>query len=148
MQFDFNLPERFDLKYISTEGNEIKPIMIHRALLGSVERFFGVLVEHYAGSFPMWLAPVQIMIIPIADRHIDYCNQISDVLKEKDFRSVVNDSSERMNAKIREALMLKIPYMIVIGDNEISQNKLSIRTRYCESIPDIDLNEFINLKKN
>ena len=145
VQFDFNLPERFDLKYISTEGNEIKPIMIHRALLGSVERFFGVLVEHYAGSFPMWLAPVQIMIIPIADRHIDYCNQISDVLKEKDFRSVVNDSSERMNAKIREAQMQKIPYMIVIGDNEISQNKLSIRTRSGENISDIDLNEFFNL---
>ena len=145
VQFDFNLPERFDLKYISSEGNEIKPIMIHRALLGSVERFFGVLVEHYAGSFPMWLAPVQIMFIPIADRHIDYCNQISDVLKEKDFRSVVNDSSERMNAKIREAQMQKIPYMIVIGDSEISQNKLSIRTRSGENIPDIDLNEFINL---
>ena len=145
VQFDFNLPERFDLKYISSEGNEIKPIMIHRALLGSVERFFGVLVEHYAGSFPMWLAPVQIMIIPIADRHIDYCNQISDALKEKDFRSVVNDSSERMNAKIREAQMQKIPYMIVIGDSEISQNKLSIRTRSGENIPDIDLNEFFNL---
>ena len=145
VQFDFNLPERFDLKYISTEGKEIKPIMIHRALLGSVERFFGVLVEHYAGSFPMWLAPVQIMIIPIADRHIDYCNQISDVLKEKEFRSVVNDSSERMNAKIREAQIQKIPYMIVIGDSEISQNKLSIRTRSCENIPDIDLNEFFNL---
>ena len=145
VQFDFNLPERFDLKYISTEGKEIKPIMIHRALLGSVERFFGVLIEHYAGSFPMWLAPIQIMIIPIADRHIDYCNQISDVLKEKDFRSVVNDSSERMNAKIREAQMQKIPYMIVIGDREISQNKLSIRTRSGEYIPDIDLNEFFNL---
>ena len=145
VQFDFNLPERFDLKYISSEGNEIKPIMIHRALLGSVERFFGVLVEHYAGSFPMWLAPVQIMFIPIADRHIDYCNQISDALKEKDFRSVVNDSSERMNAKIREAQMQKIPYMIVIGDSEISQNKLSIRTRSGENIPDIDLNEFFNL---
>ena len=145
VQFDFNLPERFDLKYISTEGKEIKPIMIHRALLGSVERFFGVLVEHYAGSFPMWLAPVQIMIIPIADRYIDYCNQISDALKEKDLRSVVNDSSERMNAKIREAQMQKIPYMIVIGDSEISQNKLSIRTRSGENIPDIDLNEFFNL---
>ena len=145
VQFDFNLPERFDLKYISTEGKEIKPIMIHRALLGSIERFFGVLLEHYAGSFPMWLAPIQIMIIPIADRHIDYCNQISDVLKEKDFRSMVNDSSERMNAKIREAQMQKIPYMIVIGDSEISQNKLSIRTRSGENIPDIDLNEFFNL---
>ena len=145
VQFDFNLPERFDLKYISTEGKEIKPIMIHRALLGSVERFFGVLVEHYAGSFPMWLAPIQIMIIPIADRHIDYCNQISDVLKDKDFRSMVNDSSDRMNAKIREAQMQKIPYMIIIGDSEISQNKLSIRTRSGENIPDIDLNEFFNL---
>ena len=119
--------------------------MIHRALLGSIERFFGVLVEHYAGSFPMWLAPIQIMIIPIADRHIDYCNQISDVLKDKDFRSMVNDSSDRMNAKIREAQMQKIPYMIIIGDSEISQNKLSIRTRSGENIPDIDLNEFFNL---
>jgi len=145
VQFDFNLPERFDLKYISNEGNEIKPIMIHRALLGSVERFFGVLVEHFAGSFPMWLAPVQIMIIPIADRHIDYCNQISDALKEKDFRSEVNNSSDRMNAKIREAQMQKIPYMVVIGDNEVSQNKLSIRTRTGENISDIELNEFLNL---
>ena len=145
VQFDFNLPERFDLKYISNEGNEIKPIMIHRALLGSVERFFGVLVEHFAGSFPMWLAPVQIMIIPIADRHIDHCNQISDALKEKDFRSEVNNSSDRMNAKIREAQMQKIPYMVVIGDNEVSHNKLSIRTRSGENISDIDLNEFLNL---
>jgi len=119
--------------------------MIHRALLGSVERFFGVLVEHFAGSFPMWLAPVQIMIIPIADRHIDYCNQISDALKEKDFRSEVNNSSDRMNAKIREAQMQKIPYMVVIGDNEVSQNKLSIRTRTGENISDIELNEFLNL---
>ena len=119
--------------------------MIHRALLGSVERFFGVLVEHFAGSFPMWLTPVQIMIIPIADRHIDYCNQISDVLKEKDFRSKVNNSSDRMNAKIREAQMQKIPYMVVIGDNEVSQNKLSIRTRSGENMSDIDLNEFFNL---
>ena len=133
------------MKYISNEGNEINPIMIHRALLGSVERFFGVLVEHFAGSFPMWLAPVQIMIIPIADRHIDYCNQISDVLKEKDFRSKVNNSSDRMNAKIREAQMQKIPYMVVIGDNEVSQNKLSIRTRSGENMSDIDLNEFFNL---
>jgi len=145
VQFDFNLPERFDLKYISNEGNEIKPIMIHRALLGSIERFFGVLVEHFAGSFPMWLAPVQIMIIPIADRHIDYCNQISDSLKEKDFRSEVNNSSERMNAKIREAQMQKIPYMVVIGDNEVSQNKLSIRTRSGENISDMDLNEFLDV---
>ena len=148
VQFDFNLPERFGLKYISSEGNEVKPIMIHRALLGSVERFFGVLVEHFAGSFPLWLAPVQVMIIPIADRHIDYCNDISKELKRNDIRSKVDNSSDRMNAKIRNAQTQKIPYMIIIGDNEIDTNSLSVRSRSGENINNVKIEQFLKTLNN
>ena len=143
VQFDFNLPERFGLKYISSEGEEVKPIMIHRALLGSVERFFGVLVEHFAGAFPLWLSPLQIVIIPIADRHLDYCNEVSEKLRNANFRAEVNDSPDRMNSKIRQAQKEKIPYMIIIGDNEIDNDELSIRSRAGENQNNIKLEQFI-----
>jgi threonyl-tRNA synthetase len=122
--------------------------MIHRALLGSVERFFGVLVEHFAGSFPLWLAPVQVMIIPIADRHIDYCNDISKELKRNDIRSKVDNSSDRMNAKIRNAQTQKIPYMIIIGDNEIDTNSLSVRSRSGENINNVKIEQFLKTLNN
>ena len=131
------------MKYISSEGEEVKPIMIHRALLGSVERFFGVLVEHFAGAFPLWLSPLQIMIIPIADRHLDYCNEVSEKLKNANFRAQVNDSADRMNLKIRQAQKEKIPYMVIIGDDEIENNALSIRSRKGESENNIKLEKFI-----
>ena len=103
IQFDFNLPERFDLSYIGEDGQEHRPYMIHRALLGSMERFMGVLIEHYAGAFPVWLAPVQAVLIPIADRHLEYIHTVADKLKEAGIRVEIDDRSERMNAKIRDA---------------------------------------------
>ena len=115
IQFDFNLPERFDLTYINAEGQPQRPYMVHRALLGSMERFFGVLIEHYAGAFPVWLAPVQAVLIPIADRHVDYAHETAKKLKQAGLRVYVDDRSERMNAKIRDAQMQKIPYMLVSG---------------------------------
>ena len=116
VQFDFNLPERFDLVFQDDEGNRSQPYMVHRAILGSLERFFGVLVEHYAGAFPLWLAPVQAVVIPIADRHNEYAEQVAERLRDAGFRVEVDDRSERMNQKIRQAQLQKTPYMLVVGD--------------------------------
>jgi threonyl-tRNA synthetase len=129
IQFDFNLPERFDVTYIGEDGREHRPYMVHRALLGSIERFFGVLIEHYAGAFPTWLAPVQAMIIPIADRHLDYARLVEGSLKERGIRVEVDDRSERMNAKIRYAQLQKVPYMLVVGDKEAAANSVAVRLR-------------------
>ena len=129
IQFDFNLPERFDVTYIGEDGNEHRPYVVHRALLGSIERFFGVLIEHYAGAFPTWLAPVQAVVIPIADRHLDFANSVSDRLRESDIRVDVDGRSERMNAKIRHAQLNKVPFMLVVGDKEIDSDSVSVRLR-------------------
>ena len=129
VQFDFNLPERFDLVFQDDQGNRSRPYMVHRAILGSLERFFGVLVEHYAGAFPLWLAPVQAVVIPIADRHIDYAGQVAARLRNAGFRAEVDDRSERMNLKIRQAQLQKIPYMLVVGDREADANAAAVRTR-------------------
>ena len=119
IQFDFNLPERFDVTYIGEDGREHRPYMVHRALLGSMERFFGVLVEHYAGAFPLWLAPVQATIIPIADRHIDYARKVARrPARRPACASEIDERSERMQAKIRDAQLQKVPYMLVVGDRE------------------------------
>ncbi len=129
IQFDFNLPERFDMSYIGEDGQEHRPYMIHRALLGSMERFFGVLIEHYGGAFPVWLAPQQVKVIPIADRHNDAAWALASKLKEARLRVEVDDRSDRMNAKIRDAQMQKVPYMVVLGDKEIESDTLSVRLR-------------------
>jgi len=129
IQFDFNLPERFDVTYIGEDGREHRPYMVHRALLGSIERFFGVLIEHYAGAFPAWLAPVQAIIIPIADRHSDYARSVELNLKEHGIRVEVDGRSERMNAKIRHAQLQKVPYMFVVGDKEAESNSVAVRLR-------------------
>ena len=129
IQFDFNLPERFDLTYQDDEGNRVQPYMVHRAILGSVERFFGVLLEHYAGAFPLWLAPVQAVIIPIADRHLEYASQVQDTLAKAGFRVEVDSRSDRMNQKIRNAQMQKVPYMLVVGDKEAEAESVSVRHR-------------------
>ncbi len=129
IQFDFNLPERFDMTYIGEDGHEHRPYMVHRALLGSLERFFGILVEHYAGAFPVWLAPEQARLIPIADRHIAYARQVEDELRQAHIRVYTDASSSRMNAKIREAQMQKVPYMLVIGDKEVEANTVAVRLR-------------------
>lgn len=142
IQFDFVLPERFDLAYIGEDGQEHRPYMIHRALLGSMERFMGVLIEHYAGAFPFWLAPTQARLIPIADRHIDYAGAVSAQLKEAGIRVEVDSSGDRMNAKIRNAQLQKIPYMLIVGDREVEAEAVSVRLRSEEdlgsmSVPDL-----------
>lgn len=129
IQFDFNVPERFDLTFRDRDGQERRPYMVHRALLGSMERFFGVLVEHYGGAFPVWLAPVQAVVIPIADRHVDYAWEVARRLKAAGLRVEVNDSPERMQAKIRDAQVEKIPYMLVVGDREMQNGEVNLRRR-------------------
>jgi threonyl-tRNA synthetase len=129
IQFDFNLPERFDLKYIGSDGLEHRPYMVHRALLGSLERFFGILIEHYGGAFPAWLAPVQAVVIPIADRHNEYAGQVAAELKKASMRVEVDDSSDRMQAKIRDAQLQKVPYMLIIGDRELERGAVAVRLR-------------------
>ena len=134
MQFDFNLPERFGLAYIGEDGQEHQPYMIHRALLGSLERFMGILIEHYGGAFPTWLAPVQAVIIPIADRHHEYARQVEAKLLEAGIRVEVNARNERMNAKIREAQVQKVPYMPIMGVREVEADAASVRLRSGENL--------------
>ncbi len=143
IQFDFNLPERFELAYIGEDGLEHRPYMIHRALLGSMERFMGVLIEHYAGAFPVWLAPVQAVLIPIADRHLEYIHQVADQLKAAGLRVEVDDRSERMNAKIRDAQKMKVPYMLVVGDQEVNQGQVALRMRSGENPGAISIEAFL-----
>ena len=145
IQFDFNEPERFDLSYIGEDGKEHRPYMVHRALLGSMERFFGVLIEHYAGAFPVWLSPKQVTLIPIADRHNDYAHEVAARLKKAGLRISVDDSSDRMNAKIRNAQKQKVPYMLVLGDREMEEGQVALRRRSGESLPAMSVEEFIAL---
>jgi len=129
IQFDFNLPGRFDMTFVGEDGQEHRPYVVHRALMGSIERFFGILVEHYAGAFPVWLMPVQAVVIPIADRHAEYAQQVLDQLQAAGIRAEADLSAERMNAKIRKAQMQKIPYMLVIGDREQEAGQVNLRLR-------------------
>ncbi|MCH7626751.1 MAG: threonine--tRNA ligase, partial [Chloroflexi bacterium] len=146
VQFDFNLPERFGLTYIGEDGKEHQPYMIHRALLGSLERFMGVLIEHYGGAFPTWLAPVQALIIPIADRHVDYAQEVRKTLAEGGIRVEVDGRNERMNAKIRDGQVQKVPYMLIVGDRETEAGAVAVRLRSGENLgamPVSDLQERI-----
>ena len=145
IQFDFNIPERFDMTYVGQDGLEHRPYMVHRALLGSLERFFGVLIEHYAGAFPVWLAPVQARLVPIADRHNDYAYQVRGRLKEAGLRVEVDDSTERMEAKIRQAQLEKIPYMLVVGDREVANGMVSLRLRTEENLGPCSVADFIQM---
>jgi len=129
IQFDFNLPERFGMTYVGEDGLEHRPYMVHRALLGSIERFFGILVEHYAGAFPVWLSPEQARIIPIADRHIPYAREVEEQLRQAHMRVSSDLSDARMNAKIREAQLQKIPYLLVVGDKEVEDRTVAVRLR-------------------
>ena len=148
IQLDFNEPERFDLSYIGEDGQPHRPYMIHRALLGSLERFFGVLIEHYAGAFPVWLSPVQAALIPIADRHLDYARKVEAELRKAGLRVMVDERPERMNAKIRDAQNQKIPYMLVIGDKEEESGQVALRLRNGENPGAMLLAEFITLAKS
>ena len=129
VQFDFTLPRRFGLEYIAEDGKAHQPLMVHRALYGSVERFFGILVEHYAGAFPVWLAPVQATVLPITDRQVEYGRQIVARLKDAGIRAEIDDRKEKVNLKIREAQLQKVPYMLVVGDREQQSGAVAVRNR-------------------
>lgn len=144
-QVDFNLPERFDVSYIGKDGNAHRTVMVHRTVLGSMERFMGCLIEHYGGAFPVWLAPVQAVMIPIADRHIDYAQKVAGELKDAGLRVEVDSRGERMNLKIRDAQMQKTPYMLIVGDREEEQNQVSVRTREGQDLKGQSIEEFITL---
>lgn len=127
IQCDFSLPERFDLTYMSPDGQSLRPIMLHRAVFGSVERFFGTLIEHYGGAFPLWLAPKQIIIIPIAEQHREYATKVKDFLQKEGLRVIIDDRNESLNKKIREGTMKKIPYLLIVGEKEAEERTLSVR---------------------
>ncbi len=148
IQVDFNLPERFNLVYVGEDNKFHRPIMIHRAIFGSLERFLGVLIEHYAGAFPFWLAPVQIKVLTLTDRNIPYGEKIVKILKNEGFRVEADFKNEKLNYKIRIAQKEKVPYMVIIGDKEEAENTISIRTRKGEIKNSVKLEEFIyQLKK-
>ncbi len=143
VQLDFNLPERFELKYKDKDGLEKQPIMIHRAIFGSLERFAGTLIEHYAGAFPAWIAPQQVAILPIADRHVEYAEQIEATFREQLIRAKTDKSNEGIGAKIRQAQLAKIPYMLVIGDKEVEANEVAVRSRVKGDIGAVPLSVFV-----
>ena len=145
VQVDYNLPERFELEYVGEGGQRHRPVMIHRAPFGSLERMVATLIEHHAGAFPVWLSPVQAQIIPIAERHVEYARQVHQRLRAAGIRAEVDDSNERMQAKIRNAQMQKIPYMLVVGDKEQQAGAVAVRLRSGEDLKAKPLDEFIAL---
>ena len=142
VQFDFTLPERFELEYIGEDNQKHRPIMVHRALFGSVERFFGVLIEHFAGAFPFWLAPVQVAVLPITDRINDYAVEIASDLRKMGLRVEANTKSEKIGAKIRDAQLNKVPFMLVLGDKELEERNVAVRERKAGDIGAMTLEEF------
>jgi len=145
VQFDFNLPQRFHLEYIGEDNKAHQPIMIHRALFGSMERFFGVLIEHYAGAFPMWLAPIQVAVLPITDRVNEYAESIARDLRAAGLRVEVNVRSDKIGAKIRDSQLQKVPFMLVLGDREMEQSKVAVRERSKGDLGAMSLDEFVKL---
>ena len=145
VQFDFNLPERFDLTYQDDQGGRSRPYMVHRAILGSMERFLGVLIEHYGGAFPVWLSPVQAVVIPIADRHQEYAESARETLESHGFRVESDSRNERMNQKIRTAQLQKVPYMLVVGDREVESGAVAVRSRDSGDLGAMPLAEFLDL---
>ena len=143
VQLDFSLPERFDMEYAAEDGTRQRPVVIHRAMYGSLERFLGVLIEHLSGAFPLWMAPVQAVVVPIADRHIDFCNEVGAKLKAAGIRVNVDDSNDRMNSKIRQAQLQKVPYMLVAGDQEIEAGTVAVRTRTGENLDPMPVDEVV-----
>ena len=143
LQFDFNVPERFDMNFTNQKGEKERPFMLHRALFGSFERFIGVLIEHYAGAFPVWLSPVQVKIISVSEKHIDYCQKLADEFKKEEIRVEIDDSNETVGNKIRKAVAEKAPYMLVIGDKEVGSDKLQVRDRGSEKVREISKIKFI-----
>ena len=144
VQVDFQLPLRFNLNYIDSNGEKKTPIMIHRALFGSFERFIGILTEHYAGAFPTWLSPIQVRLLPIADSHKEYANKVAEELEKVGIRVEVDERQEKIGYKIREAQLQKIPYMLILGDKEVEANAVGVRSRTEGDIGQMNLNDFMN----
>jgi threonyl-tRNA synthetase len=144
IQCDFALPERFDMTYVSEDGSEKRPIMIHRAILGSVERFFGTLIEHYGGAFPVWLAPKQVCIIPIKEEHNDHADKIKEDLQIEGIRVIIDKRNESLSKRIRENTVKKIPYIFVIGDKELAEKIIAVRRYGSEELSSSTISEFIN----
>jgi threonyl-tRNA synthetase len=142
-QLDFYMPERFGLTYTGADNAEHQPAMIHRALLGSMERFIGILIEHYAGEFPLWLAPVQALVLPIADRHNEYAQKVASQLRDARVRAEVDDRSESVGRKIRDAELRKAPYMLVVGDKEQEADRVAVRRHREGDIGDMPVGEFV-----
>jgi threonyl-tRNA synthetase len=143
VQFDFTLPRRFGLEYVAEDGKRHQPLMVHRALYGSVERFFGTLIEHYAGAFPVWLAPVQAVVLPITDRQQEYAKTVHAKLEAAGLRATLDDRKEKVNLKIREAQLQKVPYMLVVGDREAEAGTVSVRHRKHADMGVKPLDQFI-----
>ena len=143
IQLDFQLPLRFDLEYTGADGEKHRPIMIHRVVFGSIERFIGILIEHFAGAFPTWLAPVQVKVLPISDKHMEYGTKVLDALKAAGIRAEIDTRAEKIGYKIREAQMKKIPYMLVVGAKEEEEEKVSVRSRFAGDEGQRGLEEFI-----
>ncbi len=150
IQLDFQMPQRFDLEYVGEDGQKHRPIMIHRAIFGSIERFIGILIEHFAGKFPLWLAPVQIKVLPITDRALDYANTVRDKLLQAGLRCEVDSRNEKIGYKIREAKMEKVPYVLVVGDKEAGEGSVNVNKRGNEEKYSLPLDDFISvaLKEN
>ncbi|MCX7877960.1 MAG: His/Gly/Thr/Pro-type tRNA ligase C-terminal domain-containing protein, partial [Ignavibacteria bacterium] len=144
IQLDFNLPERFDLTYEGSDGVKHRPVMIHRAIFGSFERFLGMLIEHLAGNFPLWLAPVQLVVIPITDNQLDYALSVLNRLKVKKFRAMIDNRNEKIGYKIREWELKKVPYMLVLGEKEKLNNNITVRARKQGDLGVFGLDEFLN----
>ncbi|MFN2516751.1 MAG: threonine--tRNA ligase [Pyrinomonadaceae bacterium] len=147
VQWDFNLPERFELEYIAEDNKPHRPVMVHRALFGSIERFFGVLIEHYAGAFPMWLAPVQVAVLPITDRINEYAGKVAAELRGSNLRVEANLKSEKIGAKIRDAQIQKVPFMLVLGDREMEQGTVAVRERSKGDIGAMSINDFVEMAR-
>ena len=145
VQIDFHLPNQFGLGYVSEDGKEHRPVIIHRGVISTMERIMAYLIELYAGAFPVWLAPIQAILIPVSDRHLDYASGVAERLSSHDFRIEVDGGGKRMNAKIREAELAKIPYMLVVGDKEVGNGAVSVRLRSGEDLGEMKVDKFESL---
>ena len=147
IQLDFQLPQRFEAEYIGADGEKHRPIMIHRVVFGSLERFMGVLIEHFAGKFPLWLSPVQVKILPISDKYIDYAKQVEASLKQEGLRCEIDERAEKIGYKIREAREDRVPYILVVGEKEAESGSVAVRKRDEGDVGSMELEKFVEMLK-
>jgi threonyl-tRNA synthetase len=147
IQVDFALPERFDLQYVDTDGKRKRPVMLHRVILGAIERFIGVLIEHYGGKFPVWLSPVQVIIVSITDEQEEYVKMMFEAMMSEGIRAELDTRNEKLGLKIREGIMKKVPYMVIAGRKEMEAKTMTVRVRDAGELKDVRLEDFINRVK-